>query len=142
MAPHITHIALHVRDMDECVAFYADFCGMATVHQRGSGDRRVVWLAEPGREREFIFVVIPGGERQKQPTNDYTHFGFALESRAAVDAIAERARAANRLAWPPSELPYPVGYFCGVTDPDGNVVEFSYGQPLGPGAPEDPPSSD
>ncbi|MCZ6873564.1 MAG: VOC family protein, partial [bacterium] len=26
------------------------------------------------------------------------------------------------------------GYYCGVRDPDGNMVEFSYGQPLGPGA--------
>ncbi|MCX4198148.1 sugar phosphate nucleotidyltransferase [Methylobacterium organophilum] len=34
--------------------------------------------------------------------------------------------------------PYPVGYYCGVRDPAGNYVEFSYGQPLGPGA-EDMP---
>jgi hypothetical protein len=27
-----------------------------------------------------------------------------------------------------------VGYYCGLRDPDGNSVEFSYGQPLGPGA--------
>jgi len=25
-----------------------------------------------------------------------------------------------------------VGYFCIVTDPDGNQVEFSYGQPINP----------
>jgi len=24
-----------------------------------------------------------------------------------------------------------VGYYCGVLDPDGNRVEFSFGQPLG-----------
>jgi hypothetical protein len=28
-----------------------------------------------------------------------------------------------------------VGYCCGVRDPDGRFVEFSHGQPLGPGAP-------
>jgi lactoylglutathione lyase len=25
-------------------------------------------------------------------------------------------------------MPDPIGYICTVTDPDGNVVEFSYGQ--------------
>ncbi len=53
---------------------------------------------------------------------------------SAVDAIAERARAAGILEWEPRQEPYPVGYYCGLRDPDGNFVEFSYGQPLGPGA--------
>ena len=38
------------------------------------------------------------------------------------------------MSWPPVDEPYPVGYYCGLRDPDGNFVEFSYGQPLGPGA--------
>ncbi len=45
-----------------------------------------------------------------------------------------RAEAAGCLAWAPRQEPYPVGYYCGLRDPDGNFVEFSYGQPLGPGA--------
>ncbi len=94
----------------------------------------MVWLAEPGRETEFIFVVLAGGPGRDQGEQDYSHFGFALASRAAVDAIAEKARAAGCLIWPPREEPYPVGYYCGLRDPDGNAVEFSYGQPLGPGA--------
>ena len=48
--------------------------------------------------------------------------------------MAAKAAAAGRLVWPPREEPFPVGYYCGVRDPDGNFVEFSYGQPLGPGA--------
>jgi len=36
--------------------------------------------------------------------------------------------------WPPRDEPFPVGYYCGLRDPNGNYVEFSYGQPLGPGA--------
>jgi catechol 2,3-dioxygenase-like lactoylglutathione lyase family enzyme len=118
------------------MAFYQEFCGMQVVHERSDGGRRVVWLAEPGREKEFIFVMVPGGVGRDQAPGDYSHFGFALESRAAVDAIAARARTAGYLVWAPREEPYPVGYYCGVRDPDGNMVEFSYGQPLGPGAPE------
>jgi catechol 2,3-dioxygenase-like lactoylglutathione lyase family enzyme len=137
MTPTLTHLALHVRDLEACVAFYRDFCAMTEVHTRGDGaGGRVVWLAEPGRERRFIFVLLGGGPGRDQAGGDYSHFGFALDSRAAVDAVAARAEAAGCLAWPPREEPYPVGYYCGLKDPDGNFVEFSYGQPLGPGAEE------
>jgi catechol 2,3-dioxygenase-like lactoylglutathione lyase family enzyme len=132
----MTHLALHVRDLDACVAFYREFCGMQVVHERRNNGRRIVWLAEPGREKEFIFVMVPGGTGREQAATDYSHLGFALESRAAVDAIADKARAAGYLVWELCEEPYPVGYYCGIRDPDGTMVEFSYGQPLGPGAGE------
>lgn len=134
MQPVFTHIALHVRDLGASVRFYEDFCGLRTVHTRETQGGRVVWLAQPGREQDFIFVLVPGGQGHVQDERDYSHLGFALRSRAEVDAVAERARVAGCLVWPPREEPYPVGYYCGVRDPDGNFVEFSYGQPLGPGA--------
>ena len=134
MSANFTHLALHVRDLAATQAFYQDFCGMKLVHERSDGGVRVVWLAEPGREREFIIVLLPGGPGRDQAEHDYSHFGFALASRAAVDDVAEKAEAAGCLAWPPRQEAYPVGYYCGLRDPDGNFVEFSYGQPLGPGA--------
>ncbi len=137
MRPALTHLALHVRDLDACVAFYRHYCGLAVVRERGSGGNRVVWVAEPGREKEFILVLLTGGPGRDQAENDYSHLGFALESRAEVDAIAAQARAAGCLAWKPRQEPYPVGYYCGLRDPDGTFVEFSYGQPLGPGAGDD-----
>ena len=91
MRPILTHVALHVRDLEACMAFYQEFCGMQVVHERSDGGRRVVWLAEPGREKEFIFVMVPGGVGRDQAPGDYSHFGFALESRAAVDAIAAQS---------------------------------------------------
>jgi hypothetical protein len=77
---------------------------------------------------------MDGGQDLHLPDNDYRHFGFALDSRAAVDAIAQQARDAGCLVWAPRDEPFPVGYYCGLRDPNGNYVEFSYGQPLGPGA--------
>lgn len=136
MPPVLTHLALHVRDLEACMVFYRDFCGMQIVHERFDAGRRVVWLAEPGRETEFIMVMVPGGAGRQQAATDYSHLGFALESRAAVDAVAEKARTLGCLVWAPRQEPYPVGYYCGIRDPDGTMVEFSYGQPLGPGAPE------
>lgn len=134
MSVGFTHLALHVRDLDACIDFYSEYCGMRIVHERSSNDKRIVWIAEPGRERELIFVLMPGGPGHEQAGTDYGHIGFAVESREAVDLIATRARRENRLAWEQVDEPYPVGYYCGVRDPDGKIVEFSYGQPLGKGA--------
>lgn len=142
MRPVLTHIALHVANVAESVAFYRDICALEITHERGADthdggpEQRIVWLAEPGRERDFVFVLIPGGPRRLRPERDFSHLGFALPSRHAVDGVAERARVRGALRWAPRQEPYPVGYYCGVEDPDGNMVEFSYGQPLGPGVPK------
>lgn len=136
MYPTLTHVALHVRDLEACVAFYSEVCGMRVVHERPgeAAGERIVWMSEPGRERAFVFVLLPGGPGRERRRGDVSHLGFAVDSRAAVDAKAEQGRAAGRLLFAPVDEGYPVGYFCCLVDPDGNVVEFSYGQPLGPGA--------
>lgn len=143
MTASLTHIALHVQDLDRCVEFYRDYCGLEVVRERRGGDgKRIVWLAEPGRAAEFIFVLLPGGPGRRQAERDFSHFGFAVASRRAVDAIAEKGRAAGCLEWAPRQEPFPVGYYCGLKDPDGNFVEFSFGQPLGPGADALEPSAE
>ena len=133
--PNLTHIALHVQDLDASVDFYRDYCGLQIVHDRLDHGKHIVWMAEAGREQDFVLVIIPGGPGRNQPSNDYSHFGFALTSADAVDDIATKACAAGFLLWEPRSEPFPVGYYCGIRDPDGNAVEFSYGQPLGPGSP-------
>ncbi len=138
MRPTLTHIALQVVDLDACIAFYERFCGMVVIHQRPGKGSRIVWMSEPGKEHSFILVMMPGGIDRNLPATDYSHFGFAVASRAAVDAIATEASREGCLIWPPRDEPYPVGYYCGLRDPNGNYVEFSYGQPLGPGAEQMP----
>lgn len=125
---------MHVRDLDACIDFYTTYAQMQLTHDRVNDGKRVVWLAEPGKEDDFIVVLIPGGPGRAQTSTDYSHLGFALESKEAVDAIAEMARSDGILEWEPRQEPYPVGYYCGIRDPDGNFVEFSFGQPLGPSA--------
>jgi catechol 2,3-dioxygenase-like lactoylglutathione lyase family enzyme len=132
----LTHIALHVRDLEACVAFYDSYCGMGICQQRTDDYSRVIWLAEPGKEREFIIVVIDGGANRSQAEGDFSHLGFAVASSERVDVLAARAEVDGCLVWAPRSEPYPVGYYCGIRDPNGNIVEFSYGQPLGPGARE------
>ena len=138
MRPTLTHLALHVPDLDACIAFYQRFCGMQVIHERPGKGTRIVWMAEPGKEHQFIFVIMPGGQNRNLASNDYSHFGFALESREAVDAIAAKAQAAACLIWEPRQGDIYTGYYCGLRDPAGNYVEFSYGQPLGPGSEQMP----
>lgn len=129
--PALTHIALHVRDLEASVAFYRRFCGLEIVHDRTDAESRarIVWLAEPDVD-DFMLVLIPGGGSHPALAGEFSHLGYALPSRASVTAIAERGRAEGCLKWEAQDHPPPVGYFCGLSDPDGNVVEFSYGQPI------------
>ena len=134
MRPSLTHIALHVPDLQACIDFYEQFCGMRVIHERAGKGSKIVWMAEPGKEHQFIFVIMPGGIDRHLAADDYSHFGFAVDSRLQVDEIARQAEQAGCLIWAPRDEPYPVDYYCGLRDPAGNYVEFSYGQPLGPGA--------
>lgn len=134
MRPSLTHIALHVPDLQACIDFYEQFCGMRIIHERAGKGSKIVWMAEPGKEHQFILVIMPGGTERHLAADDYSHFGFALDSRQQVDAVAQQAELAGCLIWAPREEPYPVGYYCGLRDPAGNYIEFSYGQTLGPGS--------
>lgn len=134
MRSRFTHCALHVRGMQKAVDFYREFCGLVVVQEHGEGPNdHAVWVSEPDRMSDYVFVLLLGGSGHDQPASDLSHFGFALQSKADVDAIAERGRGTGCLAWEPEAFPYPVGYRCALRDPDGYIVEFSYGQPLGPG---------
>ena len=135
-SPRLTHIALHVDKLDACIIFYQTYCGLHISHQRTRGNQTIVWLSEPGREQDFVIVMMGGGHSIPLPKNDYRHFGFAVSSKSEVDRLASQAEEEGCLLWPPRQEPFPVGYYCGVVDPSGNQVEFSYGQPLGPGAEE------
>ena len=136
MRPVLTHVALHVRDLQASLEFYSNVCELRCIHRRGEPTQpgAVAWLAEAGREHELILVLIAGGPARTVCADDFSHLGFALDSRDAVDRIAARGEQQGCLAWTPRQEAYPVGYYCGLRDPDGHVVEFSYGQPLGPGA--------
>lgn len=135
MKTSFTHCALHVQDLDRSIAFYERFCGLKVLRRHGEGaNDAAAWLAEEGRETEFVLVLLEGGGRQDRAEGDMTHYGFAVADRSDVDKIAEEGRAAGCLLWEPQEFSHPVGYLCALEDPDGYVIEFSYGQPLGPGA--------
>ena len=132
MKPVLTHVALGVRELDRTVAFYRKHVGLHVVHERVDGGNRVVWLAERAAGANFVLVLFQVPTEVSLGPGSLQHLGFAVGSRAEVDAAAAAARADGVLALEPTYAGPIVGYFCIVLDPDGNQVEFSFGQPIDP----------
>lgn len=131
--PILTHVAFHSADAAASIAFYQDFAGMHVVHDRMDEGVRVAWLSREREDPSFVIVLIETGERRPADAPSFGHLGFACGSRAEVDAKAALARERGvPILHDGVELPPPVGYFTIVLDPDGNEVEFSYGQPINP----------
>jgi catechol 2,3-dioxygenase-like lactoylglutathione lyase family enzyme len=131
MRPRLTHVALRVKDLARSVAFYRTYAGLVVCHERVDDGVHVVWLAERAEDPAFVFVLIPMPHSEDERSGVH-HFGFTLESRAEVDAVASAGRAAGVLRAEPRDAGPVVGYFCILEDPDGNWVEFSFGQPINP----------
>jgi catechol 2,3-dioxygenase-like lactoylglutathione lyase family enzyme len=126
-----THLALQVRDIDASITFYQRYCGMCVVHHRQEHETRVAWMGWGEDPPAFVIVLIAGDyERNVQPP--VQHIGMAVDSRGEVDRIFATAQGDGIAGlWPPVDAGPVVGYYCGVPDPDGNVVEFSFGQRIG-----------
>ncbi len=129
--PHLTHVARPCADLDRTIDFYRRYCDLQVVHQRADDGVRVAWIAERAHP-EFVLVFIEMSFDDPPPTTAARHLGYDLPSREDVDAVAARAAADGVLAEPPVDAGGVVGYYCMLRDPDGNFVEFSHGQPVGP----------
>lgn len=125
-----THIALQVRDLERSIAFYQRYCGLRVIHDR-TDDFRVVWIGWGEQPPRFALVLLEKLYDTHAPA-PLQHIGIATDTRAEVDEVAARAAADGLdVPWPPRDAGPFAGYFCGFRDPDGNMVEFSHGQPLG-----------
>lgn len=132
MPAHLTHVALFVRDVARTIDFYTRFAGLHVVHDRVDDGVRVVWLSERREDPDFVIVAIHLTPSAPGVPPRMAHFGYDLPSRAAVDEIAARGRAEGVLEQGPLDAGPIVGYLCMLRDPDGNLVEFSHGQPINP----------
>jgi catechol 2,3-dioxygenase-like lactoylglutathione lyase family enzyme len=128
MPPRWTHITINVSDISRSVDFYTDVCGLTMVRDRRKEGRHNVWLGPPvadGDEPAFVLVMVEDVVKTR-----LDHFGFQCDSREEVDRIAELAREQDILVEPPTDMGGIVGYFTAIRDPDGHVIEFTFGQPL------------
>jgi lactoylglutathione lyase len=123
-----THITINCSNLDASVDFYTSLCGLSIVRDRRLEGRHNVWLGpatKPGEDPVFVLVIV-----QDEVKARLDHFGFQCDSRAEVDRIAEDAKRQGALVQSPIDAGGVVGYFAMVRDPDGHIVEFTFGQPL------------
>jgi catechol 2,3-dioxygenase-like lactoylglutathione lyase family enzyme len=121
----LDHVALQTTDAPRVARFYCEWAGMRLVHERrdpGSA-HRVAWVQLEHDRLGLVIVFFEGEEHQAR--GRMNHFGFHVTSRAEVDGIAARARAAGILVDEPTYAGPVVGYLCTIQDPDGNLLEFS-----------------
>jgi len=130
MAPRLTHLALPCNDLDATIAWYEKYTPLRKTHHRQDSEGSVAWLSP--KESGIVLVFI-----QKKDTSEpipvlspLAHLGIAVDSTEEVDQIATRGENEGCLAWEPRQESDPVGYICALSDPDGNLVEFSYGQEI------------
>jgi len=134
--PRWTHVALRVGDIDRSIAWYGEMTPLELLDRRSDEFGHGAWLGQPGSpDHPFILVLAqffaasdPYGDTPLATLRPFAHLGIELTERGDVDAIARRAEDTGCLAMAPTQLPEPVGYVCMVTDPDGNLVEFSHDQ--------------
>jgi catechol 2,3-dioxygenase-like lactoylglutathione lyase family enzyme len=138
--PRLTHVALPCRDLDATVDFYRSLTPLVVIARNQDESGRSAWLSNDKQAQDpFVLVLaefVPDVARrfgqtpgEPAPTlRPFAHIGIELPHRADVDAVAEKARAMGCLQWEPTDMAPHIGYICAVTDPDGNVVEFSHNQ--------------
>jgi catechol 2,3-dioxygenase-like lactoylglutathione lyase family enzyme len=128
MAPRWTHITINCSDINASVDFYTNLCGLTIVRDRRREGRHNVWLGPAVGSADnpsFVLVIV-----QDEVKARLDHLGFQCDSREEVDRIARSAQEQNILVDPPTDVGGVVGYFTTVRDPDGHLIEFTFGQPL------------
>ena len=128
-----THIALPCTDMDKTIEWYESFTPLQLLDRREDADGEGAWLGHPDQgDKPFILVLVSFFRDQNngpQPIMaPFAHIGIEMPTKEMVDEVAARGEAAGCLSWPPQQMPDPIGYICALTDPDGNMIEFSYDQ--------------
>ena len=128
MAVRWTYITITVSNVERSIEFYTSFCRLSVIRDRRREGGGTVWLGptpSPGAKPSFLLVIGEG-----EVTSLVDHLGFQCEQREQVDQIADLGRQIGIVAVPPTDLGDPVGYFTILRDPDGHLVEFTYGQPI------------
>ena len=129
------NMSLHVSDMQASHEFYRTWAGLELAHV--GRETLSCRLTTPGQDKPFQLVLCSDSAcndascRAAPKSGDISHIGIAVQSIEELKDIYNRAVAKNIINWPLQERPFPAGTLFSIKDPDGNTVEFSYGQPLG-----------
>ena len=127
--PEWHHVLFKVKDADQSIRFYSEYLGMGAVLDQKDGDgKRWVWMRFS--ENPYAPLLVFVEETQLKTTagvaHSLQHFSFRLTDMKPVEEISAKAKAGNCLKEPANYGGHMKGYFCVVSDPDGNLLEFSY----------------
>jgi catechol 2,3-dioxygenase-like lactoylglutathione lyase family enzyme len=134
--PTWTHLALHVKDIDEMIAWYEDFTHLRMLFRDEDEDGYGAWLGDSTTaDHPFILVLgqffeghDPFAPLDHPPLGPFAHIGIEVPEKQMIDDVAAKAKGAGCLILGPKQMAERIGYICFVRDPEGNIVEFSYDQ--------------
>ena len=127
--PEWHHLLLKTRDADLSIRFYSEFLGMAAVlDQKDNDGCRWVWMRFSENPTAPFLVLKEAGGLQKAPAPqaDTPLLCFRLGDLKPVEEMGEKAKKEGCLVEGAHYGGHMKGYYCLVSDPDGNLLEFSY----------------
>jgi lactoylglutathione lyase len=128
--PDWHHVLFKVKDADVSLRFYSEYVGLtAIVDQKDTEGNRWVWMRFLENPYAPLFVLMEDSKWKKSDKAVDTSFqrmGFRMSDLEPVEALSEKAKKENCLMEAAHYGGHLRGYFCVVTDPDGNQLEFSY----------------
>ena len=127
----LTHIGLPVTDLDKSIAFYKKWASMdVTERPKDPVGIKVARMAQKGGGN-FVISLLEMPMAMALPMPGVMHLGLECASKGAVDKIANDAKKAGILISGPVDSGPDLGYQTYISDPDGNNLEFSFGQRIG-----------
>ncbi len=124
----LTHIGLMVKDVDASIDFYSRYAGMEVIHRRDDTSGPVVWISDLHHPFAVVLIQV---EEVTASLGGYNHIGVGAASRDEVDRAGTMATEEGRLIYGPMDDGDPVGYWVFIRDPDGHMLQISYGQEVG-----------
>ena len=124
----LTHLGLPVTDLDKSVAFYEKWAGMKLRERVDDNGIRAARLSQKSGTFTLSLLEMP---MMRMPMPSMMHLGLNCDSKQQVDKIAADANKAGILVAAPIDSGPQLGYQTYISDPDGNNVEFAFGQKVG-----------
>lgn len=126
-AARLSHLGLPVSDLTKSVAFYEKWAGMKVQSKSNDPGVRSTRLAQSAGG--FILSLLAGPMPMAMP--GVMHLGFDCATKAEVDKLATDAKKAGVPTVGPTDGGPGLGYQLFLADPDGNNLEFAFGQTVG-----------
>ncbi len=126
----LTHLGLPVTDLAKSIAFYEKWAGMK-VQERPTDPVGIKGARLAQKGGNFVISLLEMPVQMALPMPGVMHLGLECTSKAQVDKLSADAKKAGILISGPVDSGPDLGYQTYISDPDGNNLEFSFGQKVG-----------